>query len=512
MSSKQQPSLAHGKGNGSSAAVEVIEILDLSASPTGTASTSMRKRRRQNNGNSSAFKTDNAQSCVLIDLSSLDENPHQAIAMKRSNDQMEVSCSRAIASRRQNKDVIDLETFYAPLHSSSTTSAKNVFKTSDLIEFDEPDCLFVIDESIDRKMPAKERSNNTSCSQSPSPTFLNRIFDVFPDCDQTFAQQICTKHGVVNVNDIPTATTAAILAAILEEMSDVGYPKVSKPTIARTNPSNNYDFESTNWEPPLQYKFEVSGILMDNFPFLSANGVKHLLSIHKSHYAPSHKAVCQAIFQASTDDPLVQLSLFAVGARLGRPWKLTLSQQNSLAKLLAGARSSVTVKTCRRHKVGVHIITCPVLQEEINFVEERQNRTSEENRTIVLRERAHKAAIFSGTTIECGCCYGDFALEEMCQCQDGHLFCMECLQRYAQEQLFGQQKTELTCLATTEQCSSVFDRTQLERALPTKVMEKYDEASFLANLEKANIEGLCKCPKCDFTAILPETENLFHCP
>jgi TRIAD3 protein (E3 ubiquitin-protein ligase RNF216) len=43
-------------------------------------------------------------------------------------------------------------------------------------------------------------------------------------------------------------------------------------------------------------------------------------------------------------------------------------------------------------------------------------------------------------------------------------------------------------------------------------MEKYDEASFLANLQKANIDGLCKCPKCEFSAILPETENIFICP
>ena len=41
---------------------------------------------------------------------------------------------------------------------------------------------------------------------------------------------------------------------------------------------------------------------------------------------------------------------------------------------------------------------------------------------------------------------------------------------------------------------------------------KYEEAKFQADLDKANIPDLCKCPQCGYQAILPDSNKIFHCP
>lgn len=107
---------------------------------------------------------------------------------------------------------------------------------------------------------------------------------------------------------------------------------------------------------------------------------------------------------------------------------------------------------------------------------------------------------------------------EMIKCYEGHLFCMDCLRRYAEEKVFGNGDlgkkgcTELCCMDMSG-CQSFFSREQLLKSLSEKVMKRYDELQTTLVLEKAGlVDDICKCPKCDFQASLPESQNVLQCP
>jgi TRIAD3 protein (E3 ubiquitin-protein ligase RNF216) len=106
---------------------------------------------------------------------------------------------------------------------------------------------------------------------------------------------------------------------------------------------------------------------------------------------------------------------------------------------------------------------------------------------------------------------------EMVTCNEGHIFCMDCLRRYVEEKVFGngdlgkEGSTELCCMDTSG-CQSFFSRDQLSRSLSEKIMKKYDELQTTLVLEKAGLSDICKCPKCDFQASLPESEKILKCP
>ena len=85
--------------------------------------------------------------------------------------------------------------------------------------------------------------------------------------------------------------------------------------------------------------------------------------------------------------------------------------------------------------------------------------------------------------VECGCCYEDVTFESCVQCTNGHLFCSNCLRRYAQEKLFGGGRAgQLPCMnSASDACDGFYSHGMLAKALPQKTLERHAAASAKVN-------------------------------
>jgi hypothetical protein len=142
-----------------------------------------------------------------------------------------------------------------------------------------------------------------------------------------------------------------------------------------------------------------------------------------------------------------------------------------------------------------------ILQQEIDYVQQKQQEWMNEVNMRLTRKQNRAVAEKAGQTIECPVCCFDVAVDEMIACRDeGHLFCMDCVRRFAENQIFTQSSfgidqrtkkpaTDLLCMHS-EGCSSGFHVEQLRKALPEKIMAKYDELQYQAAVNAAGIELL----------------------
>ena len=253
---------------------------------------------------------------------------------------------------------------------------------------------------------------------------------------------------------------------------------------------------------------QAKKILIDDFPFLDSTTIRENFEKPSSnqHYAVLHKIVMDIIIGDSPD---------TVATNMLRPALDSQKLPSDVSARLIAAGFTL-VKKPRKLKLNHgRPPTDTFLLEEVDFVRLRIQEANDSLDKGIERRHRHAVAVADGATIECNCCFDDVAFEEMTQCDDGHLFCVDCLQRYASEQLFGQSKTSLSCMTSGDDgksCPGTFDRSMLERALPKKMLAKLDEAVFTQAVEKAGLTGMARCPKCDYQVMLPDTEKLLSCP
>jgi len=123
--------------------------------------------------------------------------------------------------------------------------------------------------------------------------------------------------------------------------------------------------------------------------------------------------------------------------------------------------------------------------------------------------KAVEAARKTGGLFDCQCCFdGDCLLTEVAMCEEGHMFCKDCIKRGSGVQI-GDQKTQISCLTD---CGSTFPLAVLQANLAPTVFSRLLQRRQLEEVQAAGFEDLVQCPACNFATIMPDPlDKIVHC-
>lgn len=320
------------------------------------------------------------------------------------------------------------------------------------------------------------------------------------------AAAAASKHG--NSDHIITRHMFGSLISLLSQSES--YPKeervkpVTQITIDYANDSS--------YERGHTYKFQSYQRLLSDWPFISKDGMTRILQKHDGRYYKTYMVILDMI--KSTKEEIVDQH--AEVLRLKRGGRITDLYRDVFFIMVGSLKYNIALKNPRKRTNIIQVVTDTILLDEMKQVDKKWSEWVDQVEKARVLKKARLKAEELGTMVECTCCFGDYAPEEMICCVDGHVFCQDCLRRYAEEQIFGQGglggvgRTELKCMCL-DGCEGFFSRHQLEKALEEKVLKKYDELQATLVLNISGLKGLSKCPECDFQAIVPDEEKVFNC-
>ncbi|XP_022801749.1 E3 ubiquitin-protein ligase RNF216-like [Stylophora pistillata] len=347
------------------------------------------------------------------------------------------------------------------------------------------------------------QSGHAQTPLEPSEAMKN-LYSLFPDVRDDHLQSLLNKwsHFPQDV---------AINYACNDLLENRDYPKKSSKlnSPSGTNTPGNdcveKDFFKDFSSPvSLKYQNECLCLLQNEFRRIPKKHIRKALQLFQYHYAPSRRYL-QEQLQISTDGGAT-----ATVTACQRSSAVPSAAVDKTSNVLSHQPPKIQLLRCRHSTVPLDYSHMDEeLLREMEFVKKCDlSKTAEEDQlfALSLNDQQYEE---EGQKIECGCCYGDAAFEDMVQCLDGHLFCASCLMNYAKEAAFGQGKTTLACMS--DGCEGTFPMSQLKKALPIKILEKYEDRVQEESLSLAQMDDFVRCPFCDFAAILPLEEKVFKC-
>ncbi|XP_071128378.1 protein PF3D7_1417600-like [Mytilus edulis] len=322
--------------------------------------------------------------------------------------------------------------------------------------------------------------------------------NMFPDIDPTYVDQLYDRLQDHNWQMI--INNACML--ILENPQ---YPKKSEnkpqPQVPKTLPKIDY-YKEYSGHVTGPYRNQCEMLLQSEFKWISLKDIRNIMKCFNGHYAPSHK-----VMTAIMNNRAQEFTKMKESNPLMHPY----SQAKAEIKVdgVYGERIiSMQFLKCGR-PLRSEVPVCPELVHEKEFIRiKTEEETKEQDHIMAVSVNEHEYEE-SGQLIECGCCYGEVAFEMMIQCYEGHLFCQECLERYAKESVFGHGKADLLCM--TDGCDASYPMSQLQKALSSNILSKYEDRVQEENINLADLTDLVRCPSCDFAALMDPEDKVFKC-
>lgn len=337
-------------------------------------------------------------------------------------------------------------------------------------------------------------------------TLITGVLDLFPDVQEAYVAELIQKNNVKDLNVIcnlllenpeyprgDTAAAAAPPTSILLESGDT-QTEVTEDL---------FDYAKLGTVGP-EAVMQAADLLMADFRMLSCQDIKWALNVLKGHYAITRKALCEALkkWQESGDPSGKRRRSRASSERC----YVDFHFEHGSVKF---DKRMYFLENDRRYCRTYSNLEASV-QKELSFYQQKAKEWAEHEDFLLALQVNEDEYKKDGQLIECGCCYGEFAFEKMTQCSDGHLFCKECLVKYAQEAVFGSGKLELSCMEGGCPCSyPVFE---LEKVLPENILYKYYERQAEEAVAATCADELVRCPFCNFPALLDKDMSLFSCP
>ncbi|XP_057673035.1 E3 ubiquitin-protein ligase RNF216 isoform X1 [Corythoichthys intestinalis] len=333
---------------------------------------------------------------------------------------------------------------------------------------------------------------------------ITGVLDLFPDIQEAYVAELIRTNNVKDLN--------AICNLLLENPE---YPKTGEATTAVASTSillESGDDNTEGTEDLFDYDkldpvgpdmvMQAADLLMADFRMISCQDIKWALHALKGHYAITRKAFFEALKKFQESHDFSEKRQRSRTKRCYIDFNFEHGQVKFIKRMYFLEKSRRYCKTYRNLKAPI--------QKELNFFKKKAKEWAEHEDFLLALQVNEDEYKKDGQLIECGCCYGEFAFEKMTQCSDGHLFCKECLVKYAQEAVFGSGKSELSCMESGCLCS--YPVCELQKVLPENILCKYYERQAEEAIAATCADELVRCPFCNFPALLDKEMLLFSCP